>query len=187
MRIAAVVALLVAISLPRPAAAQTETFRDPLGCFTRIYDRTHLARHPDQRVTQVKLHISNYREGRYYDFEAWFKLRGSSKLLRTGGVCRREIGFPQQEPAGVRCSVACEGGGVNLISRAGGVLMYLTNIRVGECDEDINDEGRTTQYLTGGKDDRVFRLDRVDAAACTGMDRPDAASPSPPARPIRRR
>jgi hypothetical protein len=30
---------------------------DALGCFTRTYDRAHLAQHPDQVVTAVKLRI----------------------------------------------------------------------------------------------------------------------------------
>jgi hypothetical protein len=30
---------------------------DVLGCFTRTYDRAHLARHPNQLITAVKLHI----------------------------------------------------------------------------------------------------------------------------------
>jgi hypothetical protein len=35
--------------------AHTET--DVLGCFVRTYDKAHLAEHPDQLVTAVKLHI----------------------------------------------------------------------------------------------------------------------------------
>jgi hypothetical protein len=35
--------------------AHAET--DVLGCFVRTYDKAHLAEHPDQLVTAVKLHI----------------------------------------------------------------------------------------------------------------------------------
>jgi hypothetical protein len=38
---------------------------------------------------------------------------------------------------------------------------------VATCGGDLIDDGRE---LTGGKDDRVFRLDRVDAVACTEID-----------------
>jgi hypothetical protein len=34
-------------------AAHTET--NVRGCFARVYDRAHLAKHPDQLVTAVKL------------------------------------------------------------------------------------------------------------------------------------
>ena len=30
-----------------------------LGCFVRVYDKAHLAKHPDQIVTAVKLHSKN--------------------------------------------------------------------------------------------------------------------------------
>ena len=43
----------VLLILAVPAAAGP----DALGCFTRTYDRAHLAQHPDQVVTAVKLRI----------------------------------------------------------------------------------------------------------------------------------
>jgi hypothetical protein len=41
-------------------------------------------------------------------------------------------------------------------------MMHLDRISVPACDD-------FGQELTGGKDDRVFRLDRVKDAACAGM------------------
>jgi hypothetical protein len=41
------------LSVAAPAAAGPNA----LGCFTRTYDRAHLARHPDQLITALKLHI----------------------------------------------------------------------------------------------------------------------------------
>lgn len=46
-------------------------------------------------------------------------------------------------------------------------MMYLDRIRVAACGEDYVDGA--AQEVTGGKDDRVFRLERVDNAACAGM------------------
>jgi hypothetical protein len=43
----------VLLILAVPAAAGP----DALGCFTRTYDRAHLAQHPDQVVTAVRLRI----------------------------------------------------------------------------------------------------------------------------------
>jgi hypothetical protein len=45
--IAGIAALLMATSA---MPAKTE-------CFTRVYDKAHLAKHPDELVTAVKLHI----------------------------------------------------------------------------------------------------------------------------------
>jgi hypothetical protein len=50
MLLAGVAALLLSAG-----AAHTET--DMLGCFVRTYDKAHLAEHPDQLVTAVKLRI----------------------------------------------------------------------------------------------------------------------------------
>jgi hypothetical protein len=47
----ALAGLLLILAIPAAAGP------DALGCFTRSYERAHLARHPDQLVTAVKLHI----------------------------------------------------------------------------------------------------------------------------------
>jgi hypothetical protein len=47
--------------------AHTET--NALGCFARAYDKAHLAEHPDQLVTAVKLHIIKWKEDEsYFEF-----------------------------------------------------------------------------------------------------------------------
>jgi hypothetical protein len=69
--------------------------------------------------------------------------------------------------SGWMCHVECDGGGVNIVPRARDAMMYLDRISVATCGGDLIDDGRE---LTGGKDDRVFRLDRVDAVVCTEID-----------------
>jgi len=56
---------------------------DALGCFTRTYDRAHLAQHPDQVVTAVKLRIHRPPPGNAdkYWFLAQFRLRGKDETL----------------------------------------------------------------------------------------------------------
>jgi hypothetical protein len=136
---------------------------DALGCFTRTYDRAHLARHPEQVVTAVKLRIYRPPPGNSskYWFLAQFRLRGKDETLRTSGICN-------EKASGLDCFVECDGGGVDVVPRAHDAMMYLDRIRVGACGEDyVTGEGG--QELTGGKDDRAFRLDRVGEAACAGM------------------
>jgi hypothetical protein len=60
-----------------------------------------------------------------------------------------------------RCSA--DGGGVDVVPRTRDATMHLDLISGPACDEDSGQE------LTGGNDDRVFRLDRVNDAACAGM------------------
>jgi len=130
---------------------------DALGCFTRTYDRAHLAQHPDQVVTAVKLRIYRPPPGNAdkYWFLAQFRLRGKEETLRTNGICN-------EKASGLRCLVECDGGGVDVVPRARDATVHLDRISGPACE----DSGRE---LTGGKDDRVFRLDRDNDAACAGM------------------
>ena len=148
----ALAGVLLILAVPATAAP------DALGCFTRTYDRAHLAQHPDQMVTAVKLRI--YRPppenvDKYW-FVAQFRLRGKDETLRTSGICNERV-------SGLRCLVECDGGGVDVVPRARDATMYLDRISGPACNEDSGQE------LTGGKDDRVFRPDRMNDGACAGM------------------
>ena len=130
-----------------------------LGCFARVYDRAHLAKHPDQIVTGVKLHIlrRQVRDPPYaYDFALRVRMRGRNEPLSTVGLCKTE-------PPGVKCIVECDGGEVRIVPRADHAMMYLDRIRMAE---DLPNGG---EELTGGKDDRVFHLDRVADRVCAGV------------------
>ena len=134
-----------------------------LGCFIRAYDKAHLARHPDQLVTAVKLRIKRPPPDTgaqyWFDFEA--RVRGRNDSLHTSGICN-------EKAAGLHCFVECDGGGVDVVNRGDHVMMYLERIRVAACGEELKDDGGGEE-LRRGKDDRVFRLDRVNARACAGM------------------
>jgi len=150
----ALAGLLLILALPAAAGP------DAPGCFARTYDRAHLAQHPDQVVTAVMLRIYRPPRGNAdkYWFLAQFRLRGKDKPLRTSGICN-------ETASGLRCLVECDGGGVDVVPRARDATMHLDRISGPACDED------SAQELTGGKDDRVFRLDRVNDATCAGMKR----------------
>src|SRR5262249_12401176 len=137
--------------------AHTET--NVRGCFVRVYDKAHLAKHPDQLVTAAKLHIfAPPQEPGYAPH--WFtlraKVRGSDKTLHTSGGCIKNA-------LGLRCWVDCDGGGVDVAPRGDHVMMYLERIRMFTCDQEPLERG---EDLSGGKDDRVFRLNRVDEREC---------------------
>jgi hypothetical protein len=129
------------------------------GCFTRTYDRAHLAKHADQTVTAVKLHIN-----RTYDFSLAFNVRGKNTTLKTEGSCKEDA---RRSAKGLKCQVECDGGGVHVVHRATDLMMYLDRIRVtASCGDDAAEAG---EELSGGKDDREFRLDRVNDSVCNGM------------------
>ena len=127
------------------------------GCFVRVYDKAHLAKHPDQIVTAVKLHIKKWDDDEsYFEYALKVKIRGRNETLHTGGLCR-------EGTSGLRCWVECDGGGINVTPHSNYVIMYLERISMATCDKDPIDGG---EELSGGKDDRVFRLNRVNERAC---------------------
>src|SRR5262245_56156824 len=115
--------------------AHTET--DVLGCFVRTYDKEHLAEHPDQLVTAVKLHIYHQPP----DKDTWMKMevkvRGRNAILITGGICYKATEPPNPHlmkylppPGALWCSVDCDGGGIGVASRGDHAMMYLSRIRM---------------------------------------------------------
>src|SRR5262245_23637585 len=99
----------ILLILAVPATAGPDAF----GCFTRTYDRAHLAQHPDQVVTAVMLRIYRPPPGNAdkYWFLAQFRLRGKDGALRTNGIC-------SETAQGLCWLVEGYGGGV-LVTRAG--------------------------------------------------------------------
>jgi hypothetical protein len=133
-------------------------------CFARTYDAAHLAKHPKQKVTDIKFHLAYHRhdpdegypEGqRNYYFALLAKRRGESQFATAFGECSTYEGK-------IRCGVDCDGGGVN-IEKAGEGLgisfgdswgISLTN----ECGSgDV-----AAPALEPGDDDKEFRLTKSD-------------------------
>jgi len=108
-------------------------------------------------VAAVKLRIytpPGGNESKYW-LIAQFKLRGRDKPLVMSGICN-------EKAVGLHCFAECDGGSLDVVPRARDAMMYLDRVLEDACYE-------PGQELTGGKDDRVFRPDRVEDAACAGM------------------
>jgi|SRR6516164_4803211 len=149
--------------------------------------KAHLAEHPDQLVTAVKLHIYHPPPGEgtppLNEAEAknatWMtmevKVRGRDVLLTAGGICGK--GEPPNPhllkhlppPDALWCGVECDGGGIGVASRGDHAMMYLGRIRVSRKIYSCGDE--SDEELSGNKDDNVFRLNRVNERECADMER----------------
>ncbi len=133
-------------------------------CYSRNYDTTHLANHPQQTVTNMWLVLAT--DDPYLaaaqaksTFEMGVRLRGRDDWLATGGYCRDENDH-------VVCSVECDGGGVAIApSSDGSILVDLEKpfgrIALTDCGGDVSIE------LAPGIDDKLFRL---DAVSCAGAE-----------------
>lgn len=140
-----------------------------LGCYVRNYDAAHLARHPNQLVTGAKLSVRNAttNEVHYkYEFSLQFWMRGRRDPLHTEGYCR-------EEDKNYRCSVECDGGGVDVDPRASHALMYLDRIRMGACGvspQDPENQGTSMLRLMTGcsswrEQQQLYALEKEDRPA----------------------
>lgn len=138
-------------------------------CFVRKYDRAHMANHPKQTVTAVSLCIkvaydTLNGDGRYqYDFEMRARQRNRAKILTSTGECGASDAPANTiwPPSGnISCGPACDGGEVEIQweEKSSVLIVRLERIRM---SLGCGGEEAGTVDLTGGADDRVFRLTKV--------------------------
>jgi hypothetical protein len=162
-------------------------------CFAHRYDAAHLRRHPLQRVTAVAF-LLVYRHQPANDnpnafaFAMSLKRKGATKTRYGSGLCRELKPLDPQfleslEPAAraalqqerkdlkggraLNCYVECDGGGV-IVERAtsGEALrVHLDRMRMSTACGDDEDAAE----VSGGADDRIFRLDKAPLATCRAL------------------
>lgn len=149
-------------------------------CFVRTYDAAHLAKHPEQKVTVMKLLVTGeaspeddveYRAQGHltqYSFRLGLRFRNRSGAYDSSGSC----GYPRAaeltpDKLQLFCGVDCDGGGitVEMANNDKSTLIRLESIRIWR-DNKPDDEGFT---ISGGADDRVFRLDRAKLDECRAL------------------
>jgi hypothetical protein len=161
----------------REPAAKANTY----ACFVRRYDADHLARHPHQKVTSMKLlYTSEMFEGNT-SLDQHFRLGVTFRNKRgdydSSGSCSH---FRSEDGKGeIRfgCGVDCDGGGIDVAMNKDdkSVLVRLERVRIwqrGKPDEDAS------RSLVAGKDDAIFRLDRAPLEECNSLitDRKELAA-----------
>ena len=160
-------------------------------CFVRRYDAEHLAQHPLQKVSVMKLMITaektDPKEDKVleYSFRLGVNFRDRPGNFDSSGECGHAptVRNPDSDPpvtAGIdfECDVDCDGGGVtvNLANSDGAVIVKLPDrIRIWK-GKDPDEAARTA--LMAGDDDKVFRLDRTGLSECTALaaDRKELAA-----------
>ena len=154
-------------------------FAGPVGknksyaCFIRQYDADHLARHPLQKVSAMKLLVTAETvpesEGPSYSFRLGVRYRNKPGAFDSSGECRHgEISAETNNEARLGCGVDCDGGGIDigLTKDYKSTLIRLERIRIwrnNKPDEDASDS------LVAGADDKIFRLDRAGLDECRSL------------------
>jgi hypothetical protein len=150
-------------------------------CFVRQYDAAHLAEHPLQKVNGMKLLVTAEQTPEDaaldYSFRLGIRFRDRPGNFDSSGDCGHvALSETADHKEHLGCSVDCDGGGitVELTADAKSTLIRLAAIRIWK-DNKPDDK---VAELSGGADDRVFRLDRagIDECASLANDRKELAA-----------
>jgi hypothetical protein len=190
MKILTALPLLAAVAAASPLAAHAEddgidpakakafdnrVFAGPIGekafaCFVRRYDAGHLAQHPKQKVTAIKLLVTAENrpgEPTSYAYKAGFQLRNRAGNFDGGSSCGHMVDEDGDKDNRFTCDVECGGGGLDIeMSKDNkSAIVHLEVIGVW----DRKHPKRDAVTLEGGADDKVFRVDRVDDSECAEL------------------
>jgi hypothetical protein len=180
-----IVAALVAGIVPAaadPAAPSDQlmhrVFGKPLGdrkiyaCFIRRYDAAHLAQHPKQKVSGMKVLLAAERDAQDESLRLSFRmgvnLRNRKGTFESAGDCQHpEVIQTEDETSRFGCGVDCDGGGIEaaLTKDDKSLVVSLEEIRIWRR----NDDSEGAPRLKAGADDHSFRLDRTKLIDCGSL------------------
>jgi hypothetical protein len=166
----------------------TRLFAGPVGkeksyaCFVRTYDAAHLAQHKTQKVAAMKLLVTAEHvpedESLNYAFRLGIKFRHRATKFETSGECGHAVATSEAaNRTSIRCSVECDGGGIDIGLTNGdkSTMVTLERIMLGRSDRP-NEE--PSEEFNSDAEDHMFRLDRVSLKDCMSLvtDRKELAA-----------
>ena len=149
-------------------------------CFLRRYDAAHLAGHPLQKVSVMRLLVTAERipedDALNYSFRLGLKFRDKPGDFDSSGDCGHGLATEGDNKGRLYCGVDCDGGGISVELPPANtfLLVRLEFIRIWNNNKP-DDDGFS---LSGGADDKVFRLERTNLADCASLvtDREELAA-----------
>ncbi|WP_166304120.1 MULTISPECIES: hypothetical protein [unclassified Bradyrhizobium] len=177
-----------AVDKATAAAFDNRMFAGPPGakayaCFVRRYDANHLAQHPKQKVSAMKLLVSaeDAPEDKTtnYSFRLGVTYRHRPGNFDSSGYCNHAIESGHE--VRFECGVDCEGGGITVAlskdnkSATARLGRILGRIMVWNRDKPDDD---AREALFAGADDKIFRVDRANSSECAELvtDRQELAA-----------
>ena len=150
-------------------------------CFVRRYDPDHLARHPKQKVSAMKLlvtaEIPSDENTTNYSFRLGVKYRHRSGDFDSSGFCSHAVAEDAGNEMRFGCGVDCDGGGIGvaLSKDDKSAIIRLERVRIWQNNKPDEEAGDS---LVAGADDKIFRLDRIDTRECASLvtDRKELAA-----------
>jgi len=150
-------------------------------CFVRQYDANHLAQHPQQKVSAMKLLVAAEERAEDktldYSFRLGIRYRHRTGNFDSSGYCNHAVATDAAGEVRFDCNVDCEGGGINvaLSKDDKSAIIHLQKIVIWNRDKPDQEAG---DALVAGADDKIFRLDRAEAGQCAELvtDRKELAA-----------
>jgi hypothetical protein len=187
MKILAALPLVAALVLPLAARANddipaaktrafdTKVFGGPVGqkasaCFVRRYEASHLAQHPKQKVSAMKLLLTaenHPNEETAYAYKVGVQFRNKRCNFDGGSHCGHMVDEDGKKDIRFTCDVDCGGGGLEIAMSkdSKSAIVHLDVIGVW----DRAHPKREPVTLEGAGDDKLFRVDRVDTSECAEL------------------
>jgi hypothetical protein len=158
----------------RAAAFDKRVFGGPVrdkavSCFVRRYDASHLAQHPKQKVSSMKLLVTaenHPKEPTAYAYKVGVQLRNKPGNFDGRSACSHMVDDDGKKIS-FSCDVECGGGGLEIALSKDDKSAIVNLEVIGVWDR--KHPKRDAMTLEGGADDKVFRLDRVDNAECADL------------------
>jgi len=155
-------------------AAEISKQKKSYACFVRRYDAAHLVNHPLQKVSAMTLLVTAELDGEGEDqslsrsFRLGVKFRNRPGDFDSSGFCgKADVNEDSDGNVQMHCGVDCDGGGISVEmgKTDNAVLVRLERVRIWRNNKP-DEEGLS---LSGGADDRVFRLDRAPLETCRSL------------------
>jgi hypothetical protein len=130
-------------------------------CYTRAYDKAHLASHPKQNTRDMALFVNAADEdGSQYVLTIGVHFRKSPKLFQVSGGCSRS----DDGKGTLHCGVECDGGQIDVSVK--NEKSVLVSIPDGARTWDPESGDDPPANIRFGVDDKLFRLDRASLKDC---------------------
>jgi hypothetical protein len=165
------------IDKARADALDLRMFASPPGrkayaCFVRRYDADHLAHHPKQQVSAMKVlmtaEVPSDEKTHNYSFRLGVKYRHRPGDFDSSGDCGHVVAEDKGDEIRFGCGVDCDGGGIEvaLSKDDKSAIVRLEQVRIWRH----NKPDEEAEYsLVAGADDNIFRLDRTDTRECASL------------------
>jgi hypothetical protein len=173
------------IDKAKAAAFDSRMFAGPLrektyACFVRRYDTSHLAQHPRQKVSAMKLLVTaeNPPEEKTtnYSFRIGVQYRHRPGKFDSSGYCNHVVA--EDKGNEIRyCGVDCDGGGIDVAMKDDkSAIIRLERIVVWDRNKPDDEEARDA--LLADADDKIFQVRRADLRECAELvtDREELAA-----------